>query len=66
MVWLIGAAKATDPKHKLAWAILSRKPDIKLKVSLMLIILFFQVAYTHVYTWQMSQKREKVYSGGHH
>jgi hypothetical protein len=50
MVWLICAARATDPKHKLAWVILSRKPDIKLKVSLMLIILFFQVAYTHVYT----------------
>jgi hypothetical protein len=66
MVWLIGAARATDPKHKLAWVILFRKPVIKLKVSLMLIILFFQVAYTHVYTWQMSQKRKKVYSGGQH
>jgi hypothetical protein len=66
MVWLISATKATDPKHKLAWVILSRKPDIKLKVSLMLIILFFQVAYTHMHTCQMSQKRKKVYSGGQH
>jgi hypothetical protein len=50
IVWLIGAARATDPKHKLAWVILSRKPDIKLKVSLILVIHFSQVAYIHVYT----------------
>jgi hypothetical protein len=50
MVCLIGATKATDPKHKLAWVILSRKPDIKLKVSLMLIILFLKVVYTLVQT----------------
>jgi hypothetical protein len=66
MVWLIGATKATDPKHKLAWVILSRKPDIILKVSLIIIILFFQGAYTHVQTWQRSQKRETVYLGGQH